>query len=211
MAKNGLGELMTLSPSVVGAGDHASHGLVEHLQAWADLEGRPRAIIGDGRQLIWGNNACMAALGSGRDVFISSNSLQVADPAQTEMFDQVLRRTGPNVSAWSYRRPDGDGCVLFRFWRISKPGQALANGLVFHGTGSDFIPRWADFAAPFDLTPTEARTVQQLVDGDPIAEIAARLGLSVLTLRTHVRNAYAKIGVNSREGLFRALAAYRVV
>jgi DNA-binding CsgD family transcriptional regulator len=202
---------MDISPSFGGAGGDALQGFSDCLQAWADLEGRPRAIIGDGRQFLWGNSACMDALRAGRDVCLSSSSLQVVDPGQAEIFDKVLKRTGPKVSAWSYKRPDGDGCVLFRFWRISGPVEPLAIGLVFHGTGSDFVPRWADFAEPFDLTPTEARTVQQLLDGDAINEIAVRLGLSVLTLRTHVRNVYAKIGVGSREGLFRALSAYRLV
>jgi DNA-binding CsgD family transcriptional regulator len=202
---------MDISPSFAGASASALEGFSNCLQAWADLEGRPRAIIGDGRRLLWANNACMDALSESRDVCLSSDSLLVVDAAQMEAFDKVLRRTGPKFSAWSYRRPDGDGCVLFRLWKISKPTEPLAIGLVFHGTGSDFVPRWADFAEPFDLTPTEARTVQQLLDGDPVPDIAARLGLSVLTLRTHVRNAYAKIGVGSREGLFRILAAYRLV
>lgn len=202
---------MDISPSFGGSDGHALEGFSNCLLAWADLEGRPRAILGDGRRFLWGNNACLDALNDSRDVCLSSDSLQVTDPAQMETFDKVLKRTGPKVSAWSYRRLDGDGCVLFRLWRISGPQSPPAIGVVFHGTGSDFVPRWADFAEPFELTPTEARTVQQLLDGDPITDIAVRLGLSVLTLRTHVRNAYAKIGVGTREGLFRALAAYRLV
>lgn len=48
------------------------------------------------------------------------------------------------------------------------------------------------------LTPREGEILRALAAGDGIAEIAARLGISVLTVQSHVKNILAKLGVHSR-------------
>ncbi|MEM6286178.1 MAG: response regulator transcription factor [Bacteroidota bacterium] len=48
------------------------------------------------------------------------------------------------------------------------------------------------------LTPRELDVLRQLVEDDTEAEIAARLGVSPHTVRTHVKNLYAKLQVHSR-------------
>lgn len=49
-----------------------------------------------------------------------------------------------------------------------------------------------------DLTPREREILSQLIDGRTNAEIAARLGLSLYTVKNHVRNLLGKLGANSR-------------
>jgi DNA-binding NarL/FixJ family response regulator len=48
------------------------------------------------------------------------------------------------------------------------------------------------------LTAKEEQIVKGLVDGLSYKMIAARLGLSIDTVRFHIRNIYAKLGVNSK-------------
>lgn len=48
------------------------------------------------------------------------------------------------------------------------------------------------------LSPREAQVLALLVDGLTNAEIGQRLYISVNSVKTHVRNVYAKIGVSSR-------------
>lgn len=48
------------------------------------------------------------------------------------------------------------------------------------------------------LTPREGEILRALAAGDGIAEIAARLGISALTVQSHVKNILAKLGVHSR-------------
>lgn len=48
------------------------------------------------------------------------------------------------------------------------------------------------------LTPRETEILRALAAGDPIAEIALRLGITALTVQSHVKNILAKLGVHSR-------------
>ena len=58
---------------------------------------------------------------------------------------------------------------------------------------------------PDVLTPAEWRVLDALRDGGTNAEIAARLGLSLDTVKTHISNMLAKLELRDR----RALAAWR--
>ncbi len=48
------------------------------------------------------------------------------------------------------------------------------------------------------LTPREAEILRALAAGESIPEIAERLGITVLTVQSHVKNVLAKLGVHSR-------------
>jgi len=48
------------------------------------------------------------------------------------------------------------------------------------------------------LTRRERQVLALLADGIPTAEVAARLGISALTVQSHVKNVLAKLGVHSK-------------
>ena len=52
--------------------------------------------------------------------------------------------------------------------------------------------------ALFGLTPTEARIAAELVGGAPPADVAEQLSISLGTVRTHIRNLYAKAEVTNQ-------------
>jgi DNA-binding CsgD family transcriptional regulator len=56
------------------------------------------------------------------------------------------------------------------------------------------------------LTPREREVARLAADGLTNADIAARLGVSVRTVHTHLQSAYAKLGVNDRTRLGTLLA-----
>lgn len=58
------------------------------------------------------------------------------------------------------------------------------------------------------LTRREREIVQLAADGLSDREIAERLVVSVRTVESHLHNAYPKLGVEGREGLFAAIAPY---
>ncbi len=63
---------------------------------------------------------------------------------------------------------------------------------------SDAPPRERRSQQPCPLTPGEHRIVSELAKGHVYKEIAAELGLSVSTVRTHLYNTYRKLGVTDR-------------
>lgn len=62
----------------------------------------------------------------------------------------------------------------------------------------------------FDLTPAEARLAQSLSDGALLADIAAKQGVSVATLRTQLRSIFLKTGTTRQPELVRMLSAARL-
>ena len=75
---------------------------------------------------------------------------------------------------------------------------AALQGIRFVG-----VPLTADFeldrrAAAATISPREQELLQVLAEGLTNREIATRLVLEESTIRTHLRNIYRKLGVNSR-------------
>ena len=56
---------------------------------------------------------------------------------------------------------------------------------------------------PFDLSPAELRILEQVIDGKSNKEIAEELFLSPWTVKTHIKNIYKKMHVNSRAAAVR--------
>ena len=66
----------------------------------------------------------------------------------------------------------------------------------------------ADLESMFSVTPGEHQVIVQLLKGFSSREIALEFGKSILTVRTHVKRAYGKIGVKTRGQLFAKLLPY---
>jgi DNA-binding NarL/FixJ family response regulator len=56
---------------------------------------------------------------------------------------------------------------------------------------------------PFDLSPAEIRILEQVIDGKTNKEIAEEVFLSPWTVKTHIKNIYKKMHVNSRAAAVR--------
>ncbi|MEP1152682.1 MAG: response regulator transcription factor [Balneola sp.] len=56
---------------------------------------------------------------------------------------------------------------------------------------------------PFDLSPAELRILEQVIDGKSNKEIAEAVFLSPWTVKTHIKNIYKKMHVNSRAAAVR--------
>lgn len=56
---------------------------------------------------------------------------------------------------------------------------------------------------PFDLTPAEIRILEQVIEGKTNKEIAEAVFLSPWTVKTHIKNIYKKMQVNSRAAAVR--------
>jgi DNA-binding CsgD family transcriptional regulator len=65
-----------------------------------------------------------------------------------------------------------------------------------------------DVSAAFGLTAAEQQIVRRLVNGQSATDISDALGIAVLTARTHIKRAYSKIGVHSKEQLFARLMGF---
>jgi DNA-binding CsgD family transcriptional regulator len=199
-----LGEYVARSPA------EAERGAGALLVAWSNSVGRPHLLLNRSRKLLWANVAAQAALASGEDVRLQGEFVSLNDADQLTNFEGWLARLTGGAGSWCYQRPNGDGCVLFHAQVIAGAQGGSVLGLSFIGTGSDYAPQWADFSAMFGLTPSEHKLVRLLLDGHSAEDAARRLVISIETARTHIRRAYVKMGVGTREAMFRLLAPFRL-
>lgn len=150
------------------------------------------------------NTQGAALLGGSRSLSVVGGRLVMAQKGATERLRLSLRDLDDAPKAHAIDL-DGDHAVM----RLEPmAGSEMVSVLVLVQRPETHI--WADTGSVFGLTPSEDRLVRQLVDGSNIDEVAERLNISVETARTHVRRAYLKIGVNSREQLFAALSPFRL-
>lgn len=180
------------------------------LVAWSNAQGRPYLLLSRTRRLLWANVAAHDALASGEDVRLHGEFVSLSEADHLASFDKWLAGLEGKGAAWCCQRANGDGCVVFHAQVIAGAQGGHVVGLSFLGTGSDYAPQWADFSAMFGLTPSEHRPIRLLLDGYGAEEAARRLGISIETARTHIRRAYVKMGVGSREAMFRLLAPFRL-
>jgi DNA-binding CsgD family transcriptional regulator len=113
-------------------------------------------------------------------------------------FGAALRRSGRRVDA---RKP------LQRALELARSGGALAIAKRAHdeleATGEKIGPLIA--VGVESLTPSERRIAKLAAEGLTNREIAQRLFLSVKTVESHLRGAYRKLDISSREDLTNAL------
>ena len=72
----------------------------------------------------------------------------------------------------------------------------------------EFSEKLAEYAAEHELTVRESEVLRYLVAGRGDRQIADEVGLSYNTVRTHVRNIYAKCGVHGRQELISVVDEY---
>jgi DNA-binding NarL/FixJ family response regulator len=60
----------------------------------------------------------------------------------------------------------------------------------------------------YNLTPSEETVLQKMMRGNNVEKIARSSNTSPETVRTHVRRAYSKMSVSSREEMFSRLKPF---
>lgn len=177
--------------------------------AWIEHDVMPRVIVDHDLTLLWANVAARSLLAARRDIEERGGALAMVDRSSQAALVRFVTASEVSISSWSHKRADGDGHLLFRAQRIDWRGGGMF-GIAFYGSGSDFQARYADLDIIFGLTPTEHRVLLDMLEGFEADRLADIHAVSIDTIRTHIRNIYAKLQVHSREGLFHRLRPYRI-
>lgn len=176
--------------------------IAEVALSWIDHDADPRLIVDNELFIVWANAAARAALAKRKDLEARAGVLSTAQASRQAALADFILASGAGISCWSMPRGDGDGHLLVRSQRISWEDEGLF-GVSFVGSGGDFVPRYANLDHAFGLTPSEHEVLVKLLDGYDPDMIALARGVSLDTVRSQVRQIYAKLEVKTREGLFR--------
>jgi DNA-binding CsgD family transcriptional regulator len=139
----------------------------------------------------------------------NNNALQLRDGALTLRDRRALAELTAVVAA---ARPEArcavvGGAVLVDVFALGRdPKSAVA--LTLRDLKATVQIECADLEVMFSVTPGEHQVIVQLLKGFSSREIALEFGKSILTVRTHVKRAYGKIGVKTRGQLFAKLLPY---
>lgn len=179
---------------------------------WSLGHSRPLFLVNPMLKLLDLNTSGEALVKTDGEIQLASGQFAFSDKARTAKLRAFIEAARPGASGWSYRRSCGKFIVV-HVERLPS-GAADPDGplvaLAFNPPNPDDRYVWADFAPYFDLTRSEAVITRRLTGGQTPSTVAAELGVSIETVRTHIRRIYNKLGISSREELFATIAAFRI-
>ena len=194
------------------SGDSAetSPGSIADLSlAWMANDTLPRLFVTSSLSVVWLNACARRELALRQGMKLRNGVLTTTNPSFQDKLLNLLREAGPLATA-SICGANGEGHVIVHSHRLDLRDREPLFGIKFFRIGQDFKPVYVGLDQAFGLTAGERRVMIRLVDGDSLPAVAKSLGLSVETIRTHVRNIYAKTEVSSRAELFSLVRAFRL-
>ena len=184
-------------------------GVAEALTQWINTDVRARLLVDDNLQLRWMSPAAAELMNGPNSILVRNGHIHTRE----NRFDDQLRGLVSNASCelsscCIYDSRTGEHLVLLA---VRLPAAHDLVGLTIHRVDEDFSFSLADLRAAFGLTPTESRVAYHLICGLTAEETAQELGISLETVRTHIKRAYAKLDVSSREAFFHRLTPFVIL
>jgi DNA-binding CsgD family transcriptional regulator len=176
---------------------------------WLALEEAARLLVTDTLILLWANGAARCAFDAATDLALREGVLSTTQRSAQSSLMRFVEDCDESVSTLCLPCENGSGHLLLRGRRLGSDADNSYVGISFHRS-IDFAARFADVETGFQLTRSEDKVLQKMLEGMTADEIAADIRLSIETIRSHIRNIYVKVGVTSREGLFARLRAFRI-
>ncbi|NJO56383.1 MAG: helix-turn-helix domain-containing protein [Rhodospirillales bacterium] len=176
------------------------------LSCWQAIDGRKRLVLSrDGKLLAASQGA--SHFFAWNDALAGTGHFTLAcKPSCNEQLQNLLKAKVGVVETVALPKASGEGHYVISAVGLSATAVAIA----IHEADESFVPIFADFEAVFELTHCEVLVVERLMRGYCAQRIADDLDISVHTVRAHLRHCYDKLGVSSREQLWKRLAPYRL-
>jgi DNA-binding CsgD family transcriptional regulator len=192
-----------LSPSLIG-------GIVRRdSQDWPALwfaqEATARLIVRRDLTLLAANRNALALLETNAVLGLRDGVITARDRKTMAELTAIVAEVEPAAKFGVVGA--GGAALLVDAVAIKGEGE-VAIAVTLRDLGASVEIACADLEAMFSVTPGEHQVILQLLKGYSSREIAAQFGKSILTVRTHVKRAYGKIGVKTRGQLFARLLPY---
>jgi DNA-binding CsgD family transcriptional regulator len=168
----------------------------------------------EGRDVVVSNRQGLRMAGAGQGVALRGGELRPVSAAGRTALNQAMeeaRDTG-DVVGLSLEAADGGHLptVVTRLDRAAPQAMGVERASVavyLTDPRRRALTRDATLQAMFGLTPAQARVLNLLVQGLDAQAIAARLGNSLETVRTHIRRVLDKTGAAGQADLIRMVMA----
>jgi DNA-binding CsgD family transcriptional regulator/PAS domain-containing protein len=177
-------------------------------------------VDGAGR-IVFVNEAGQALLASGTVLGRQQNMLTAVDPHAARVLRDVLAAASGGDSAIGtggiavplLKEP---GHNWFAHVLPLTSGARLREGRVHSAVAAVFVRKASVYAPPpietvaklYKLSPGEVRVLQAMLNVSGVSKIAAALGLTESTVKTHLQHLFAKTGVRRQTDLVKLVAAH---
>jgi PAS domain S-box-containing protein len=166
-------------------------------------------LVDDERRIVEVNEPAVALVARSRAELIGKSIVDVIDPserAESARQWQAFLHSGEYMGARDLLRADGSAVAIDFAARLADvDGRRLAIYVMLVKDGQAPGGSWPAPRAPRSstrpLTPREREVVTLIAMGRETNQIAQELHVSSETVRTHVRNAMAKLGAHTRAQL----------
>lgn len=181
---------------------------IEHaLAQWIHRERRAHILVDASLRVWWMNLAAERLLSRPNSILIRNGHIRSRENRFEGQLRDLIRQAGAELKVCSLHDAKSGQNLLLGATRLAPPSADLI-GLTLAEVTEDFDVHLADMHAPFGLTQTETRVTRLLLSGHTAEKAAVELGVSLETIRTHIKRTYAKLGVSSREAFFHKLAPF---
>jgi DNA-binding CsgD family transcriptional regulator/PAS domain-containing protein len=176
-------------------------------------------VILDGNNQVLEINAAARAIVDRRDgLAMRGKHLEIAGPSSNSEFSRLVRAVATattesmRIAPVTLSIPRRSGGQPYRLVAIPiadatqwcSAGAARVLVAIYDTTRPFHSPGTA-FMAVYGMTAAESRVTECLMAGDQPAQVSEKLGISMNTVRTHLKSIYLKVGVRSQSLLMREL------
>lgn len=199
-----LGRTGTAAPAAATAAVVAGAAI-----AWLDADALPRAIVDEELTILWANPAARRLLHDKTGIEERGGCLIASDPIHHVRLLKLVRSRGGEMLTCCIPLMGSNGHLLIR-GRALPCVESPMYGLQLVRTDGAGHATYRDLDTAFGLTPTEHRVLLSLLSGKEADRLTQEMGISIETVRSHIRSFYVKLEVNSREQMFAKAQPFRV-
>jgi len=165
------------------------------------------------QRIVHQNRAAGAMIEAGQPVFSSGGALRLRSAAAGEALAAAVARAASNETGISgsamgvpLRREEGGSYILnvLPLGRGETRGTlmpAAVAAIFIASDGSAPMATPPTFAELYGLTPAEVAVYDRILNGESVAEIAARLDITASTVKTHIQHLFDKTGARRQSQL----------
>lgn len=172
-------------------------------------------LTGDGH-VLYANASAGRLLGAGDAIRVIGGRLTAMDRSAAGRLAALIRTSADTAAG----KPGGAGGAISIFranrlpltalvapFRPALGGTGLPAAIVFLRDPERLCPSGPALQSLFGLTPSEAAVAAAIAGGKAVDDLAAGLGITLNTMRTHLKSIFAKTGTNRQAQLVSVILA----
>jgi DNA-binding CsgD family transcriptional regulator len=172
--------------------------------AWLDAQGDAVVMVDRELRALWSTRAVHEVLFGDSPLALRDGYLIGTNRMRQAQLAGLVEQAAMGPPAAGMFDDEREGRLIVHIRRFDEV--ATAFGVLIRTDRREIeLP---DVTAAFGLTAAEQQIVRRLLNGQSATDISDALGIAVLTVRTHIKRAYSKIGVHSKEQLFSRLMGF---